>query len=109
MTTKKLNLNTIFILLMLLLSPIMGQETLETYQLNNGLNVILLKDNTAEIVTVKTIVGVGSIYEKEYLGTGISHYLEHIVAGGSTEKNSEDAYKLDLSLMGGVSNAYTTT
>tara|TARA_B100001175_G_C19512458_1_gene644824 strand:+ start:963 stop:3566 length:2604 start_codon:yes stop_codon:yes gene_type:complete len=109
MTPQKTNLNTIFILLMLLLSPIMGQETLETYQLNNGLNVILLKDNTAEIVTAKAIVGVGSIYEKEYLGTGISHYLEHIVAGGSTEKNSEDAYKLDLSLMGGVSNAYTTT
>ncbi len=109
MISKQLNLNIIFTLLMILLSPVMATEETITYQLDNGLNVILLKDNNAEITTIKTIVKIGSIYEKNYLGTGISHYLEHLVSGGSTEKNSEDTYKLELSLMGGVSNAYTTT
>jgi len=109
MFKKNFNFNIIFFCLVLLLTPIMASEIQQTYQLENGLNIVLLQDNTAEIVTVKTIVNVGSIYEEEFLGTGISHYLEHLVAGGSTKKASEDDYKLELSLMGGVSNAYTTT
>ena len=109
MSDVKIKLNIIFILLMLLLSPIMADETIETFQLDNGLNVIILNDPNSEIVSIKTIVKTGSIHEQEFLGTGISHYLEHIVAGGSTTKNTEDTYKEALSLMGGVSNAYTTT
>ncbi|MBI59786.1 hypothetical protein CL657_01045 [bacterium] len=105
----RINLNILFILIMVLLAPIMANETTKAFQLDNGLHVILLHDPSAEIITAKTIVNVGSIYEKEFLGTGISHYLEHIVAGGSTKKQSEETYKETLSLMGGVSNAYTTT
>ena len=89
----RINLNILFILIMVLLAPIMAKETTKAFQLDNGLHVILLHDPSAEIITAKTIVNVGSIYEKEFLGTGISHYLEHIVAGGSTKKQSEETYK----------------
>ena len=37
----------------------------EQYELDNGLNVILIQDDMTSIVTVKTIVNVGSIYESE--------------------------------------------
>ena len=79
------------------------------YTLENGLQVALVKDKSAGVVTVKTVVKAGSIHEDEFLGHGISHYLEHIVSGGSTDMHSEEAYIKTLSLLGGVNNAYTTT
>lgn len=81
----------------------------EHYTLDNGLEVALIHDPHAKIITLKTIVKTGSIHEDNYLGHGISHYLEHLVAGGTTSKKTEDDYIKLLSLMGGVSNAYTTT
>ena len=105
---KYLNHRIIFTFLMLLFTSIM-QATTTSYKLENGLNVVLLHDPNTPIVSIKAVVRIGSIYEKEYLGTGISHYLEHLVAGGSTQKHSEEEYKTILSNLGGVSNAYTTT
>jgi zinc protease len=108
--TIKIISNLFLIGLMLLSSTTMASTlNTETFKLNNGLSVILLNDPTASIVTVKTMVKIGSVYEENYYGSGISHYLEHIVAGGSTSKNTEKHYTNSISLMGGVSNAYTTT
>ena len=35
----------------------------------------------------------GSIDEGDFLGYGMSHYLEHIVSGGSTEFHPESYYQ----------------
>lgn len=75
---------------------------------DNGLTVYLIHDPTASIVSVRTFVNVGSATEKNYLGTGISHYLEHVVAGGSTTSRTEKTYKHLISLFGGAFNAYTS-
>lgn len=98
-----------FIVSMLCLTLTMRADVIENYTLDNGLNVVLLKDDSAPIITVKTVVGLGSLYEGPFIGAGISHYLEHIVAGGSTHLHPESHYKKTISLLGGVSNAYTTT
>ena len=40
----------------------------------------------APIARVHAYMKIGSIYEGEYLGSGLSHYMEHIVSGGSTRR-----------------------
>ena len=50
----------------------------------------------------------GSIHEDEQRGSGLAHYLEHLVSGGTTSKRSEKRYRKLLAECGGASNAYTT-
>lgn len=76
--------------------------------LENGLDVILVQDDFSPVISARTYVRAGSIDEGKLLGGGASHYLEHLVAGGSTSKNTEDTYKNKISLLGGAYNAYTT-
>ncbi|MBT6119896.1 insulinase family protein [bacterium] len=77
--------------------------------LDNGLTVLVVPDPSASLVSIKTFVRAGSIDEQPFLGHGLSHYLEHVVAGGSTSVRTEDQYKEKISLLGGAFNAYTTT
>ena len=53
-------------------------------------------------------VRTGSIYEQEYLGSGISHFFEHIIHGGTTSTRSEAESHRLLEAIGNNSNAYTT-
>ncbi len=79
------------------------------FSLKNGLKVILLHEPEASLVSVRSYVRAGSIYEEPHLGSGASHYLEHLLAGGTTTKRSEEEYKRIISHLGGAYNAYTTT
>ena len=47
--------------------------------LKNGLKIVLIEDPQAPIVSIRSFVNVGSVYESRYQGSGISHYIEHIV------------------------------
>ena len=44
-----------------------------------------------------------------FLGGGLSHLLEHLVAGGTNERRSEEQNKTLLQEIGNNSNAYTTS
>ena len=48
------------------------------------------------------------MYEGQWLGGGLSHLLEHLVAGGSSERRTETENKKLLQAIGNDSNAYTT-
>lgn len=76
--------------------------------LSNGMRVILKQYKVAPIVSVRMYVRTGSIYEDPYLGTGLSHLFEHLLAGGSTTTRSEEKSRELLLKIGGDSNAYTT-
>ena len=78
-------------------------------QLDNGLVLIVKENHTAQVVSVYAIVRAGGILEEEYLGAGISHLTEHLVAGGSTANRTERQIADTLDEIGGVSNAYTST
>jgi zinc protease len=54
-------------------------------------------------------VRTGSIYEQEYLGSGISHFFEHIISGGTTRTRPEQESRILLETIGNNANAYTTT
>ena len=76
--------------------------------LKNGLTVLIREIHTSRVVSCQILVKAGSINEDEYFHGGLSHYLEHIVSGGTTSKLSEEEIKEILQSLGGASNAYTS-
>jgi zinc protease len=85
------------------------KQPFKEIKLNNLLTILLIKDETTPIVAVKTYVRAGSMLEESHLGSGMSHFLEHMIAGGSTSIRSEKKYKDAIATLGGAYNAYTTT
>ena len=76
--------------------------------LDNGLQLVVKENHTAPVAAVRIYVKTGSIYEGEYMGTGISHVFEHLISGGTTSNFSEEEIGDKLDRLGGASNAYTT-
>ena len=59
-------------------------ENVTLASLDNGLTVIVQENHTAPVATVRCYVkNTGSAFEGRYLGAGLSHVLEHVVAGGT--------------------------
>jgi zinc protease len=77
-------------------------------QLKNGLTVLIREIHTSRVVSCQVLVKAGSINEDEYFHGGLSHYLEHIVSGGTTSRLTEGEIKGILRSLGGASNAYTS-
>ena len=79
-------------------------------ELSNGLIVLVRENHAAPVATVRCFVRkTGSAMEGKYLGAGVSHILEHLVAMGSTTKRSEQEVQRLLDLLGGRTNAFTAT
>jgi len=76
--------------------------------LKNGLTVLIRNQTESDALAVQVLVGTGSIYEGKYLTSGISHYLEHVVSGGSTRSFTEKEARERLERLGGVTNASTS-
>lgn len=78
--------------------------------LSNGLTVIVQENHVAPVATVRCFVkNTGSAFEGQYLGAGISHVLEHVVAGGSTARRTEKEIEHIIDTFGGATNAFTST
>ncbi|MCS7306158.1 MAG: insulinase family protein [Thermoguttaceae bacterium] len=77
--------------------------------LSNGLTVIIQENHVAPVATVRCFVkNTGSAFEGQYLGSGISHLVEHIVAGGSTTRRTEAQIRELIDRFGGATNAMTS-
>lgn len=76
--------------------------------LKNGLTLLVHRQPGAEVISAQVFVRAGSMLEGKYLKAGLSHYLEHVVAGGSTKSFTEAQAKERIRAMGGSTNAYTT-
>lgn len=76
--------------------------------LDNGLVILCQENRAAPIAIVQAFVRAGSIFEDGHMGAGISHYVEHVVSGGSTTTRPEAETQEMLDELGGASNAYTT-
>ncbi len=76
--------------------------------LNNGLTVLVREQHSSEAVSARVFVRAGSMLEGKHLEGGLSHYLEHVVAGGSTRSFTEKEGRERLRRIGGASNAYTS-
>lgn len=90
------------------ISIILGAEQLQQTTLPNGMRVVVKSYPANGMVGLFCYIQTGSCYEGKFLGSGISHYVEHLVSGGSTSKRSEQDY-YDLSVqMGAEINAGTS-
>ncbi len=82
-------------------------------KLSNGLTVIVRKMGAVPVVTVYAFVNTGGIYEGKWLGTGISHLTEHLVAKGAVHDGQGAAAAKQtrgrVKQIGGQSNAHTST
>jgi len=77
--------------------------------LTNGTVVLVQENHTAPVATVRCFIrNTGSAYEGKDLGAGLSHLLEHLVAGGSTTKRTEKEVNDLMDSLGGQTNAYTS-
>jgi zinc protease len=74
--------------------------------LQNGL-VVVTKRIPSPVTSVRGYVFAGGVYEGKWLGGGLSHLLEHLVAGGTNERRTEEQNRNLLQEIGNNSNAYT--
>ena len=74
--------------------------------LENGMVVILAENHNAPVASIQICVRAGSVYEGKYLGTGISHFIEHVVDDGTHRRSRQTIDEL-VEYIGNISNAYT--
>ena len=79
----------------------------ERFVLANGLTVIHRPSWNADVVSAQLWVKTGSIHEGEMLGSGLSHYLEHMLFKGSDRRAAADISR-EVHGFGGSINAYTS-
>ncbi|MEX0777478.1 MAG: pitrilysin family protein [Phycisphaeraceae bacterium] len=77
-------------------------------QLPNGLIFIVQEIHTAPVVSAQVWIKTGSIYEQEHTGAGLSHFLEHLLSGGTTSTRSEKDTNKILGAIGAQTNAATS-
>ncbi|GAC08058.1 insulinase family protein [Paraglaciecola chathamensis] len=75
-------------------------------QLENGLKVILVEDQTSETCSVAATIGNGHFSDPADC-LGLSHLLEHVLFQGNKKYKTVDAFDTFLSLHGGTVNAAT--
>ncbi len=90
----------------LLLRPFFNEE-IGRETLDNGLVALVKPDASSALVSVQAWVKTGSIHEGTFMGSGLSHYLEHMLFKG-TRKRLGPEIAVEVQKHGGNINAYTT-
>lgn len=97
-------------LLMLACSGLTSAQTkieFKEFELDNGLKVIMHKDNSTPIVAVSVLYHVGSKNE-DPSRTGFAHFFEHLLFEG-TENIGRGEYMNKIQSIGGKLNAFTSS
>ena len=76
-------------------------------ELWNGLTVIIAEQHSAPVASVQVWCQTGSVHEGEWLGSGLTHLLEHVLFNG-TERRSSREISDEIHGLGGYLNAYTS-
>ena len=91
--------------LMLLVTPALA-DTVTEFSLKNGLDVVVIEDHRAPVVTQMVWYRIGSADETAG-HSGIAHFLEHLMFKG-TEKQAPGAFSATVAEQGGSDNAFTS-
>lgn len=76
------------------------------WMLENGMSVVHAENPTNPLVSLQVWVRTGSIHEGEHLGSGLSHYLEHMLFKGTPTRPGNQLTEA-IQALGGYINAYT--
>lgn len=82
-------------------------EPVHRWVLPNGLTLVVKPDHSAALASVQAWVKTGSIHEGEWLGGGLSHFLEHMLFKGTARRTSRQI-TTEVQASGGYINAYTS-
>ncbi len=86
--------------------PALAEPPVTTFGLDNGMEVVVIEDHRAPVVTHMVWYRVGSADEPR--GTsGIAHFLEHLMFKG-TDEIPEGAFSKLVAAQGGEDNAFTS-
>lgn len=77
-------------------------------ELPNRMIVIAQRVEVAPVASAQVWVKTGSIFEQEHVGAGLSHFLEHLLSGGTTQTRSEADNNAVLGRIGARTNAATS-
>ena len=77
------------------------------FHLDNGLSVVFLPTANTDVLALQMWVKTGSIHEGRFLGSGISHFVEHMVFKGTEKRSYADIFK-ETQAQGAKINAYTS-
>jgi zinc protease len=83
------------------------RSSARTLTLENGLTLILDPHNDHPVISAQLVAATGSLFEDHLLGSGLSHFLEHMVFKG-TKHYSGDSLASVVQAAGGHWNAYTS-
>ena len=89
-------------------SAMLSPDDVLLRRLPSGLTVAVAEDHSSPVVAVRLYVKAGAIYEQEFLGCGISHFIEHVESDGTATMTKEQIDKY-TDEFGGLTNAYTTS
>lgn len=76
------------------------------YQLDNGMQALLIENPALPMVGVNVLVKTGSAYET-FASSGMSHMLEHLLFNGTTTRDQKKLYD-DADRIGAYNNANTS-
>ena len=86
--------------------PALAEPPVTTFSLDNGMDVVVIEDHRAPVVTHMVWYRVGSADEPR--GTsGIAHFLEHLMFKG-TDEIPDGAFSKVIAANGGQDNAFTS-
>eukprot|EP01059_Diplonema_ambulator_P000490 TRINITY_DN10400_c2_g2_i1.p1 TRINITY_DN10400_c2_g2~~TRINITY_DN10400_c2_g2_i1.p1 ORF type:complete len:1088 (+),score=402.15 TRINITY_DN10400_c2_g2_i1:65-3328(+) len=89
-------------------SMLEGKPKVHKYiTLENGLDVLLISDETTEQSAAAMDCGVGQFHDPEDL-PGLAHFTEHMMFLGTEKYPQENSYNSYLTEHGGMCNAYTS-
>lgn len=84
-----------------------NNASLQRVVLDNGMVCLVKASSSVPVVSVQIWIGTGSIHENAYLGSGISHAIEHMIFKGTATRGPTDI-TTEINNAGGHINAYTT-
>jgi len=85
----------------------LGANEFTQKTLDNGMQVVIKRVPGESSINLSCFVITGSATEGRFLGSGISHYLEHVVSGGTTKMRAEEDYEELGKQIGALRNALT--
>ncbi|MDI1226220.1 MAG: pitrilysin family protein [bacterium] len=99
----------VFFICVLFLTPSLAQAktfNADTFTLENGLQVVVIENHRAPVVTHMVWYKFGAADEKQG-ESGVAHFLEHLLFKG-TAKVPDGQFSNSVKRMGGVDNAFTS-
>jgi zinc protease len=88
-------------------APVRAEPAVTHFTLDNGLEVVVVPDHRAPVVTHMIWYKVGAADETPGK-SGLAHFLEHLMFKG-TEKNPGDTFSQQVEAIGGQENAFTSS